>query len=342
MNIRRRIVAGILLLAITSTYAQIKIGIGDQPQLTTARDGVVRLIYGENEKIIYSFSTDNGKTFHQPVEVGQVKGMHLGMTRGPQLATSKDYSMVTAMDKSGNVHAFRLSHKTNKWEKISLINDSEGSAPEGLMSIGADEENNFYAIWLDLRENRQNNICFSKSNSDGTWTKNKFIYKSPNGHVCECCKPSVAVKGKHISVMFRNWVMGSRDLYLMNSTDQGATFTDAQKLGNGTWQLNACPMDGGGLSIASNNLIHTAWQRENQVFYAIPGKLEESLGEGRSVGLNGDLIYWQKGDDLMIKRINGEPKPVGQGSALTANELKDASVLAVWRQDNQIVYKILK
>jgi hypothetical protein len=117
--------------------AQTKIGAGDQPQLTTSSDGVVRLIYGDGEKIFYSLSKDNGETFQQPAEVGEIKGMHLGMTRGPQLATSKDYSMVTAMDKSGNVHAFRLSHKTNRWEKISLVNDSEGSAPEGLMNIGS-------------------------------------------------------------------------------------------------------------------------------------------------------------------------------------------------------------
>jgi hypothetical protein len=208
--------------------------------------------------------------------------------------------------------------------------------------LAADEENNFYAVWLDLREGHQNNICFSKSNSDGTWTKNRFIYKSPNGHVCECCRPSVAVKGKQVSVMFRNWVMGSRDLYLINSYDNGKTFTDARKLGDGTWPLNACPMDGGGLSITSDNLIHTAWQRQNQVFYAMPGKMEESLGEGRSVGLNGDLVYWQKGNDLIIKRINGEPKPIGQGTALAAIEVNKATILAVWRLENQIVYKTLK
>jgi len=340
----RWVVVMILILNVTgiSLNAQTKIADGDQPQLSADKDGIVRLIYGEGDKIYYSISSDNGKTFHRPVLVSEVDGMHLGMTRGPQLASSRDYSMVTAMDKKGNIHSFRLSHKTKKWEKVSMVNDSEGSAPEGLMSIAADEANHFYAVWLDLREGRQNNICFSTSNDDGTWSKNRFIYKSPDGHVCECCKPSIVVEGKQVSVMFRNWVMGSRDLYLINSSDNGESFSSAQKLGIGTWPLKACPMDGGGLSIASESYIHTAWQRDGQVFYAAAGKPEQNMGSGRGVGMNGNIMFWQNGEDLVVKPINGQPIPVGQGTALSAIELKDGSVLAVWQQDNQIIYKPIK
>ena len=136
--------------------------------------------------------------------------------------------------------------------------------------------------------------------------------------------------------------MGSRDLYFISSSDQGKNFTAAQKLGVGTWQLKGCPMDGGGISIGQSNEIQTAWQRENQVFYATPGKMEQSLGEGRAVGLNGKLIYWQKGADLIIKPINGQPTQVGQGTALSAIELKDGSVLAVWQQDANIIYQAIK
>jgi hypothetical protein len=344
LNFVRLVVVIILILNLMwiSANAQTKIAYGDQPQLSAAKDGVIRLIYGEADKIYYSTSIDNGKTFHRPVLVGEIDGMHLGMTRGPQLATSKDYSLVTAMDKKGNIHTFRLTHRTKKWEKINNVNDSEGSAPEGLMSIAADEENHFYAVWLDLREDRQNNICFSTSKDDATWSKNSFIYKSPDGHVCECCKPSIVVKGKQVSVMFRNWIMGSRDLYLINSFDSGGSFSSAQKLGIGTWPLKACPMDGGGLSMVTESYIQTAWQRDGQVFYSIAGKPEQNIGSGRGVSMNGNLIYWQNGDDLVIKSINGQPTPVGQGTALTAVELKDSSILVVWQQDNQIVYKTIK
>lgn len=101
-------------------------------------------------------------------------------------------------------------------------------------------------------------------------------------------------------------------------------------------------MDGGGLSIASESYIHTAWQRDGQVFYAAAGKPEQNMGSGRGVGMNGNIMFWQNGEDLVVKPINGQPIPVGQGTALSAIELKDGSVLAVWQQDNQIIYKPIK
>ena len=76
--------------------------------------------------------------------------MHLGMTRGPQIASSKDYSIVTAMDKKGNINCFRLDHKSGEWTKIKNVNDVDASAPEGLMSLAADNNNNFYAVWLNI------------------------------------------------------------------------------------------------------------------------------------------------------------------------------------------------
>lgn len=91
--------------------------------------------------------------------------------------------------------------------------------------------------------------------------------------------------------MFRNWFKGSRDPYLITSVNKGKTFSEARKLGLGTWPLKGCPMDGGGLSIGPENHIRTAWQREGIVYYAEPGMREESFGQGRGVGMSGDLIY---------------------------------------------------
>lgn len=59
-------------------------------------------------------------------------------------------------------------------------------------------------------------------------------------------------------------------------------------------------MDGGGLSIGSENYVRTAWQREGIVYYAEPGMMEENIGQGRGVGTSGGLIYWEKGSDLFF------------------------------------------
>lgn len=320
-------------------FSQSTLASGEQPQIAVDNEGLVRLVFGKNDNIFYSASKDGGNTFSSPLLVGEVKEMHLGMTRGPQLATSKDYSIVTAIDKTGNIHTFQLNHRSNKWSKIQNVNDIEASAPEGLMSITADDNNNFYAVWLDLREDRKNNICFSTLNGNKGWSTNKFAYKSPESHVCECCKPSIVAKNNTVSIMFRNWLKGSRDLYLITSTNKGKSFTEAQKLGYGTWQLAGCPMDGGALSIDSKNIIHTAWQREGQVFYAQPGHPEEKLGEGRNVGMSADLVIWEKGSDLIVQSLKGEPQKIGAGTALKVYEFSDKTILAVWEQNDQIKFK---
>lgn len=334
--------ATLLIISIQApTFSQTVIAQGEQPQVSVDPKGVVRLVFGEQDKIFYVESKNSGSTFSKPTLVAEVPGMHLGMTRGPQIASSKDLTLVTAMDKEGNIHSFIIDHKTAKWEKAGRVNDEGGSAPEGLMSVAANESNEFFAVWLDLRNDRKNNICVA-SFANKKWSPNKFAYISPEDHVCECCKPSITVKGKTVSVMFRNWLKGSRDLYLTSSTDGGKTFSQAEKLGIGTWPLKGCPMDGGGVSIDSKNQTHTAWQRDGIVYYAQPGQPEENIGNGRHVSLRGNLISWENGSDLILKRINKKSETIGEGRALQALELKDNSILAVWEKGDQIVFKKIK
>lgn len=323
-----------------SSFSQTTLAKGEQPQMTVDGKGVIRVIYGVESKIFFATSHDKGSTFSQPVLVGEVAGMHLGMTRGPQLASSKDFSIITAMDKPGNIHCFRLDHRSGRWEKIGNVNDIAGSAPEGLMSVAADDHNNFFAVWLDLRESRRNNICFATlGNGSSAWSKNNFVYKSAESHVCECCKPSIAVRGSKVSIMFRNWLRGSRDLYLMTSSDGGKTFSEASKLGNGTWVLKGCPMDGGSVVIDKNNNVHTAWQRERIVFYVDPGSAELKIGEGRSVGMSGDLVTWDNGSNLVAQRVNGKQYVIGEGAALKVQALRDKTIFAIWENNGEIIFR---
>src|SRR5919199_1471209 len=67
-------------------------------------------------------------------------------------------------------------------------------------------------------------------------------------------------------MMFRNWINGNRDLYLITSSNNGKTFGQAQKLGVGNWKLNGCPMDGGGLAVNKNGTAETVWRREGKIY----------------------------------------------------------------------------
>ena len=271
--------------------------------------------------------------------------MHLGMTRGPQIASSAKYSVVTGIDKSGNIHFFQLTHSSNKWEYKGTINDIPFSAPEGLMSIAADTKDNFYAVWLDVRQNRRNNICFSSlSGKTSKWKKNDLVYISPDGHVCECCKPSIDVKGAKVAIMYRNWLKGFRDLYLITSENEGKSFKEAQKLGLGTWKLDGCPMDGGDIRVDNNGMIHTVWRREGLVYYCKPNEREINVTKGKACSIaayktNNKLlvITLQEGENVKLVGLNNQKEiNVGRGKFLKSIVLNNKEVLCVWEQDNSI------
>jgi hypothetical protein len=321
------------------------ISAGKQPQLSIDSKGAIRVVFGRNDSIFYSMSSNKGNEFSKPELVAYVPKMHLGMTRGPQIASSANYSVITAMDEQGAIHCFVLNHSNGSWIDKGLVNDKKGSAPEGLMGLAADNNDHFYAVWLDLRVNKRNNIYFSSlSASKGKWSPNTLVYKSPDEHTCECCKPNIAVKDAHVAVMFRNWLNGSRDLYCAQSDNSGKTFSKAEKLGKGTWKLNGCPMDGGGIAIDDKNIVHTAWQREGVIYYSRPGGIEKQTAKGRAAGItsqNGKTICsYQQGDDIVISDLTQNKETVvGKGKFPKSIVLADKSIICVWEQDNNILYK---
>jgi hypothetical protein len=337
----------LLLVAASPAFEPGTISAGQQPQIAVDNGGIVRVVFGQKDKIFCAASTNGGLKFSQPVLVAEVPKMHLGMSRGPQIASSANYSVITAQDELGNIHWYRLKNSSGEWKAMGIVNDLKGSAPEGLMGLAADKKDGFYAVWLDTRAGGGNNIYFSTLADQAiAWSKNRLVYRSPDKLVCGCCKPNIAVRGREVAIMFRNWLKGSRDLYLLKSVDGGASFIPAQKLGKDTWKLNGCPMDGGGVMVDQSNLIRTTWQREGIVYYAEPGKPEVYIGKGRNCAIAGNdantVLTFQDNDivkSVMLKNKN--EIVLGKGGFLKAAELSGNKVIYVWEQDNQIKFKII-
>ncbi|MDQ6608774.1 MAG: glycoside hydrolase, partial [Bacteroidota bacterium] len=214
-----------------------------------------------------------------------------------------------------------------------------------LMALSADGANVF-AAWLDLRDGH-NKIFGAKSGDGGkTWTKNVLVYASPDTTVCECCKPSVVVRGSKVYVMFRNWLNGNRDLHLIQSSDGGQSFGQAQKLGTGSWALKGCPMDGGGLVVDKGGNPQTVWNRKGKIYAAEPGKEERELGEGRSCtmeSVNGKDVYaWVEKGDVVIMKPQGMKKNLGKGQLPIIRAVNNEHILCVWEHEKQIHTAILE
>ena len=129
-------------------------------------------------------------------------------------------------------------------------------------------------------------------------------------------------------------------MYIARSGD-GASFGPPEKLGGESWELNACPMDGGGLAVFHGSLV-SAWRREGKVYVAEPGRSEVAVGEGKDVavaaGARGPYIAWVAASGIEVRL----PEPANiirvseKGLYPTLTALGDGSVLAAWEEDGTI------
>jgi hypothetical protein len=291
------VLLGLSVVAAGSGTATIKEIPGErQPQLTIDGSGGIHLIFGADGKVFYTCSTDAGATYRAPIVVAELRSLALGMRRGPRIAVAGDFISITAIGSvdgesgNGNLYSWRSKDHGISWVGPVRVNDVNGSAREGLHGMTGGPNGELFTTWLDLRQHGTE--IFGSRSTDGgaTWSKNVLIYQSPDGTVCECCHPSVAIDSNgHIFVMWRNFLAGNRDMFRTSSRDHGKTFAAAEKLGKGTWPLKACPMDGGALAASPTGDIAAIWRRDRDVFLKVGRTTSERrLGAGMQPWLAAD------------------------------------------------------
>jgi hypothetical protein len=318
---------------------------GSAPSLAIGDDKVY-MTYALGDTILFCFSSDKGKSFSIPMQVAVLPQLSLGGGRGPQIVSAKNNLIIAAADKAGNIYSYIKNKESVHWEKGSRINDVPEIAKEAFVSLASNDKDEMYAVWLDLRNNNKNKIAGAKSLDGGkTWSKNKIIYASPDGTVCECCKPSVKMENKMIVVMFRNWLNGNRDLFITTSFDDGITFDKAKQIGNGNWKLNACPMDGGGFVINKDNTISTVWRRQGDIYTCDAGKKENKIATGKQCTIAGNnnnnfIAFISEGKVYCIKP-DGRTVELGIGVYPQLIVTGPGTTLCAWQQDKQIKYALV-
>jgi len=325
-----------------------------EPQLA-ASGSTVALAFGAGKAIYVSVSRDGARSFGSPVQVAQSEILPLNRHRGPRIAFSGNAIVVTAIGGSkeaagahshglpsdGDLWVWRSLDLGKTWSKGVRINDVAGAPTEGLHALAADGKGNLFAAWLDKRAEGTRLYAARSTDHGLTWSKNVMVYESPEGTICQCCHPSVAfAPDGQMLIMFRNWLDGSRDMYLARSRD-GMHFDKPEKLGAGTWKLNACPMDGGGIAVARGRIV-TAWRREGEIFLASPGEKEIDLGKGIDVSIaavdTGVYAVWTALDGLKAATPGGKAPILlaPKGTFPNVVGLPDGSALAAWEVDGRI------
>ncbi len=208
--------------------------------------------------------------------------------------------------------------------------------------MAADGEGHVAAAWLDDRIAGGKRLWGAFSNDGGaTWGKNVLLYESASGTICQCCHPSLISLGHgEFAVMWRNVVDGSRDFYVLRLRD-GKPQGPAVKQGQGTWKLDACPMDGGGMALDRGEIV-TAWRREHNVFL---GRPEVDLGPGQDIALaegrKGPVAVWVSGGKVLFTEPGAaSPQVLAENGAFpNLVALPDGAVLAAWEEGGAIATK---
>lgn len=325
-----------------------------QPELASEA-GLTALVFANGGSIWFASSQNHGVSFSQPSEVSKVPVLAAGRHRGPRVVISGKAVLVSAiygqtvaegphahgLPANGDLAVWRSADAGHTWSNPVVINDVPGAAREGLHAMAAGQHGEVASVWLDLR-NKGTRLygAFSKDNG-ATWSKNVLIFEAPGGTICQCCHPSIVFAGGHrFDVMFRNVVDDSRDMYIAHWDLTGMPQTP-QKAGLGSWKINACPMDGGGLARNKNKTI-AAWRRDQTVYLDELGKPEAALGRGKDVALaitkSGAYVAWTGDKGIEVSSpARTQPDLLGPGgSFVSLTAMANGSVLAAWEHDGQI------
>jgi hypothetical protein len=332
----------VLIIMRNNSFCQQVVGAGQMPSMVTERN-LVHLVYGRQDSIMYSVSEDFGKTFTKETVVAVIPDLAASHTRGPQIAVNTQGVVITACNAPGDIYSFVLDSRKNVIAK-SRVNDADTTAKENLMALSAHGDMVF-ATWLDLRSGH--NQIYGAGSSDGgrTWSKNVRIYSSPDTTVCECCKPSVEVHGTNVYVMFRNWLNGYRDLYVVRSNDRGNSFDIPQKVGYGGWKLSGCPMDGGDFTVFAHDAVHAVFNRAGSIFACTLGEQEKQIGSGRSCTMDAfearAAYAWVEKGNIVCLNSLGRKILLGQGQVPILKVIDSSHALCVWESEKQIMKTIV-
>jgi hypothetical protein len=330
----------LLALAVTLQAAPVEITPSDlrgavQPQVAIAPSGRIHVVFGKDSAIFHTTSAD-GRTFSAPVKIGELEKLALKMRRGPRVTATDKLVLVTAISHAdGNVHAWTSADTGKTWKENAHLNTVPKSAREGLQALAGDGRGLVTAVWLDMRGKGMEPWIRVSRDGGVTWGEDVSIYQSPDSHICECCVPNVAISPTgEIAAMWRNWLGGSRDVYMATSRD-GRTFSAAQKLGTGTWKLNGCPMDGGSLAFAPTGEWLAVWRRERAVFATDATAPEKQLAPNATQPVAAyagktPLLLWEANGVLMLQRGTTTPERFAENAASASIVSGSDSAVIAW------------
>ncbi|MGD1836584.1 MAG: sialidase family protein, partial [Nitrososphaeraceae archaeon] len=180
--------------------------------------------------ILFSFSTNNGKSFSPPDNISDSALASIF----PQIAIIGYNVYLVWEDRIAGNNDIFISFSNNNGVSFSQPdNISDNIGVSGRPQIAA-EGDNVYSVWEDNTPSNPG-ILFSFSTDNGE------SFSQPNDisdNIGPSLNPQMAVKGDNVYVVWRDMVQGNNDIFISFSTNNGVSFSQPDNISNSTGNSN--------------------------------------------------------------------------------------------------------
>ena len=245
-------------------------------------------------ELLHVASKDGGATWSAPHPVPTDAAAPHSPRRGAdaQLAARGDRLLTLWMVKgsgfmgSGALAAAISEDGGRTWRSGANPADDASNEGHSFVDVVADESA-FHAVWLDSRDKAQG-LRYAASRTGTSWSANRTLA----GGTCECCWNAMLSNADQLYVLYRG--KSPRDMAIVASADDGATWSTPNVVGRFGWDVNACPHVGGGLAVtelegarALHAVVWTGQENRAGLYHLTSLDAGRSWAEPRRIGGEG-------------------------------------------------------
>ncbi len=292
---------------------------GMQPQIATARDGTLHLVYLRGEPrgcdVRHAVKKPGASAWSTPRTINSTphSAIAAGTIRGAQVAIGRDDSLHIVWNGVGD-------HKQQIPSPLFYTRSLDGGmsfepqrdlradtqALDGGASVAASAKGGIFIVWHGAPAGAEpgeihRRVYILKSTNNGTTFSTPQIANTADPGVCACCslKAFITPGGELFTLYRAARSMSQRDIVLMTSRDGGTTF---QHRDVGPWAINACPMSSASI-ISIGARTRGAWEAEGKVYTALLDAGSDALAVSGEKARHPSLAVNSKGETLITWSI---------------------------------------